>query len=101
MISNSAIAAASRAAPVRDVLTACLRKVGVKFLESAYSQEQELEADKLGIYLVSAAGYNPRGSIRFFRRVAKSTDTSNLGSYFSSHPTCKARIENITALLAK
>jgi len=101
MISNSAISAASRAAPIRDVLSACLREAGVKFLESAYSQDQELEADKLGISLVTAAGYDPRGSIRFFQRVAKSSDRSNLGNYFSSHPSCKVRIEKITDLLSK
>jgi len=101
MISNSAIAAALRAALARDVLTTFFRQAGVKFLESAYSQDQELEADKLAVHLVVAAGYDPRGSIRFFQRVAKSIDQSNLGNYFSSHPSCKARIENITSLLAK
>jgi predicted Zn-dependent protease len=101
MISNSAIAAASRAAPIRDVLSACLREAGAKFLESAYSQDQELEADKLGVHLVTAAGYDPRGSVRFFSRLAKSSDQSNLGSYFSSHPSCKVRIENITDILSK
>jgi predicted Zn-dependent protease len=101
MISNSAIAAASRASPIRDVLSACLREAGAKFLQSAYSQDQELEADKLAVHLVAAAGYDPRGSIRFFQRLAKSIDQSNLGDYFSSHPSCKARIENITTFLEK
>jgi predicted Zn-dependent protease len=109
MISNSAIAAASRAAPIRDVLSACLREAGAKFLESAYSQDQELEADKLGVHLVTAAGYDPRGSVRFFSRLAKShegrtstaSDQSNLGNYFSSHPSGKVRIENITDILSK
>jgi len=95
MISNSAIAVASRAAPVRDVFTACLRKVGIKFLESAYSQGQELEADKLSIRLVTAAGYNPHGSIRFLSRIDKPANKPKLGNYFSSHPHCEARIKNI------
>lgn len=101
MITNSAIAAAWRAAPVRDGLTACLRKVGVKFLEAAYSQEQELEADKLGIHLVTAAGYDPASSIRLLRRLIRlqRTDESKLGNYFSSHPLCKVRIDNITGVL--
>jgi len=43
IISNSAIATASRAAPVRGVLSGWLRKVGVQFLESAYSQDLESE----------------------------------------------------------
>ncbi len=99
MISNSAVSAASRVVPVQDVFTACLRKVGIEFLESAYSQDQELEADKLGIHLVSAAGYDPRGSIKLLSRLAKSANESKLGNYFSSHPPCKARIEHITRFL--
>jgi len=99
MISNSAIAAASRAVSVRDVLTAGLRKVGVKFLESAYSQDQELEADKLGIRLAAAAGYDPYGSIKLLSRLAESANKSKLVNYFSSHPACNVRIENITRLL--
>lgn len=95
MISNSAVAAASRVAPARDVLIACLRKVGIKFLESAYSQDQELEADKLGVRLVTAAGYDPHGSIRLLSRLASSAHESKLGNYFSSHPRCKVRIRNI------
>jgi len=101
MISNSAIAAASRVAPARDLLTTCLSKVGIKFLESAYSQEQELEADKAGVRLVSAAGYDPQGSIRLLSRLAKSVDKSKLGNYFSSHPRCTARMDNITRLLQR
>ena len=99
MIINSAIAAASRSAPVRYQLTACLRKVGIKFLESAYSEDQELEADKLGIRLVTAAGYDPHSSIRLFSRLAKSANESTLGNYFCSHPPCKTRIDNIIRLL--
>jgi len=99
MISNSVISAASSVAPVQDVLTACLHKVGIKFLESAYSQDQELEADKLGIYLVSAAGYDAHSSIKLLSRLAKCTNESKLGGYFSTHPRCKTRIEHITRFL--
>jgi predicted Zn-dependent protease len=99
LISNSAIAAASRAAPVRDVLTASLRKIGIKFLESAYSQDQELAADKLGVHLAAAAGYDARGSIRLLGRMATLTNEPKLGNYLSSHPRCEVRIANISGLL--
>ena len=99
MISNSAIAAASRAAPVRGVFTASLRGVGIKFLETAYSQDQESQADRLGLRLAISAGYDPHGAIRFLSRIAESEDKSKLGNYFSSHPLCNVRIENITRLL--
>jgi predicted Zn-dependent protease len=104
IVSNSAIAAASRAAPIRGVLSGWLRKVGVQFLESAYSRDLESEADRLAVRLVAAAGYDPGACEKLFSRLAElksSPDQSNLGVYFSSHPPFKVRIDNIKHQLRK
>ena len=104
IISNSAIATASRAAPVRGVLSGWVRKVGVQFLENAYSQDMESDADKLGVRLVRAAGYDPKACVRLLSRLAelsKSTGQFDLGGYFSSHPPFNVRIRNINLLLQK
>ena len=104
IVSNSAVAAASRAVPIRGVLSGWLRKVGVQFLESTYSQELESEADQLGVRLMAAAGYDPRASIQLFTRLAElksAPEKFDLGSYFSSHPPSDVRIENIKLQLCK
>jgi predicted Zn-dependent protease len=104
IVSNSAIAAATRAAPIRGVLSGWLRKVGVQFLESAYSKDLESEADRLGVRLVAGAGYEPEACVQLFSRLAKlksATNEFDLGSYFSSHPPFKVRIENIKRQLRK
>jgi len=104
IISNSAIATVSRAAPIRGLLAGWLRKVGVQFLESAYSQDLESEADKLGVRLVAAAGYDSGASVQLLSRLAKlssPTGKLDLGSYFSSHPPFNIRIQNINHLLRK
>lgn len=104
IVSNSAIAAASRAAPVRGLLSGWLRRVGVQFLESAYSQDLESEADKLGVRLTAAAGYDPHAAVQLMRRLAKLNSPAgqfDLGSYFSSHPPFNLRIHNINRLLRK
>lgn len=104
IVSNSAIAAASRAAPVRGLLSGWLRRVGVQFLESAYSQDLESEADKLGVRLTAAAGYDPHAAVQLLRRLAKLNSPAgqfDLGSYFSSHPPFNVRIHNINRLLRK
>jgi len=104
IISNSAIATASRAAPIRGVLAGWLRRVGVQFLESAYSQDLESEADKLGVRLVAAAGYDSHACVRLLSRLAKLSPPAgefDLGTYFSSHPAFKIRIQNINHLLSK
>ena len=104
IISNSAIATVSRAAPVRGVLSGWLRKVGVQFLESAYSQDLESEADKLGVRLVAASGYDVGACVQLLSRLAtlsKPVGQFDVGSYFSSHPPFKVRIQNINHLLRK
>jgi predicted Zn-dependent protease len=104
IISNSAIVTASRAAPVRGVLAGWLRRVGVQFLESAYSQDLESEADKLGVRLVAAAGYDTRACIQLLSRLAELSPPVGQfdpGSYFSSHPAFKIRVQNIKLFLRR
>jgi predicted Zn-dependent protease len=104
IMSNFAITAASRVAPVRGVLAGWIKTVGVQYLESAYSQELESQADKLGTLLIDAAGYNPRASIELLQRLEKLKSLEsgfNIGSYFSTHPSFEERIRNIENLLRK
>jgi len=101
IITNSAIVVGSRATPIRGVLASWLSKVGVKFLESAYSQDTELEADTLGARLVTVAGYDPHAPMQLLSRLSelKQTDNqSSLGNYFSSHPDFDTRIHNVEQL---
>ena len=104
IISNSAISTAARITPVRGILSGWLQKVGVQFLESAYSQDLESEADKLAVRLTAAAKYNPEAATRLLRRLAslsRQPEEFYLGTYFSSHPPYKARIQNINRLIKK
>jgi predicted Zn-dependent protease len=102
IVSNSAIALGARAAPLRGLGGAWLSSVGVKFLQSAYSQDAELEADTLGILLAEAAGYDGRGAVTMLARLAKLTSParqSDLGAYFSTHPGFEVRTENAKRVL--
>ena len=102
IVTGSAISAAARAAPVPGVLAGWLRTVGVKYLETAYSREQELEADRLGLRLALAAGFESEGSVRLLARLAelrKAAEPLSLGEYFSSHPTSEIRIASIRRYL--
>jgi predicted Zn-dependent protease len=76
--------------------------VGVQFLETAYSRDHELEADRLGVRLAAAAGYDPEGSMRLLSRLAEIKTPSgpaDLGKYFSTHPTFDLRIRSIRRFL--
>jgi len=99
IVTNSAIALGSRFIPVRGTLTGLLNTVGIRLLESSYSQDMEMEADKLGARLVVAAGYNAKAAAVMLSRLAKLNpygNESNFGHYFSSHPAINLRIKNIS-----
>lgn len=73
-----------------------LRALARRFLESAYSQDQELEADAFGVKVARAAGFDPAASIRVLRLLESLVSTeAGPGSYFSSHPPHELRIKNI------
>lgn len=104
IITSSAIAAASRITPARGLLAGWLRRVGVQFVESAYSQDLESEADRFGVHLVAAAGYERQACVQLLSRLAElkaPPHQLDLGSYFSSHPPFESRIRNINRLLRK
>jgi predicted Zn-dependent protease len=102
IVANTAVTVASRAAPVRGALGGWLKTVGVQYLQTAYSRDHELEADRLGLRLARAAGYEPQGALRLLARLAdlrKSAESSSLGEYFSTHPTPEIRIQSLRRFL--
>ena len=104
IISNTAISTAARVTPMRGVLSGWLQKVGTQFLESAYSQDLESEADTLGVRLAAAAEYDPRSATTLLARLANLTAAPQnfyLGNYFSSHPPYETRIKTINNLIPK
>lgn len=59
-----------------------------------YSRSDEFEADKLGVRYAHAAGYDPNGMVRFFRKLQQKEgkDSGGLTVYFRTHPPTKDRI---------
>ena len=94
--------AASRVARIPGgILSQGILTAGVKLLHSAYSRDQELDADEFGARLAAAAGYDPRGAIRAFERLRglEADGALPLAEYFSSHPPMAVRIERLRGLV--
>jgi len=67
-----------------------------------YSREQEYDADRLGIQILSRSGYDPNGLIQFFeklRAMQGSGGSSTLMTLFSSHPMTGDRIARARGLI--
>ena len=63
-----------------------------------YSRLQESEADYLGLVFMAIAGYDPHAAVGFWERMEKAKKGESLPAFLSTHPSDKARIENIKAL---
>jgi beta-barrel assembly-enhancing protease len=91
---RSALAGVIRALPAAGLLGGLTHRIGLAFLESSHSREQEQEADALGIRLSVAAGFDPAASIRFLERLVRPEGPPGAG-YLASHPDPAARIRRI------
>ena len=65
-----------------------------------FSQNQELEADQIGVRTIGRAGYDPFAAARFLDTMERFTAPGDRGqpSFLSSHPTTPARVQAATRL---
>jgi predicted Zn-dependent protease len=100
IITNSAITIGANLASFRSPLMAWLNTAGINLLQSAYSQDLELEADNLGSRLAVAAGFSWKAPAILLSRLATLNPADEeLSHYFSSHPLITLRIQKINHIL--
>lgn len=69
------------------------------FVLPKYSRTDEHEADRLGLFYMAQAGYDPRAAPRVWRRVHAKSGSPGLVRYLSSHPTHRDRYRELERLL--
>ncbi|HXT63451.1 MAG TPA: M48 family metalloprotease [Pyrinomonadaceae bacterium] len=79
----------------RDVGVTLGQIVGEGLL-TFHSQDEEREADFLGVRDMAKAGFDPQGMITMFQKLQKieNQNPDLLGSLFSDHPDAQERIDN-------
>lgn len=65
----------------------------------AFSRQDELEADHLGLIFMAMAGYDPRQAIPFWERMAKQSGGAAMPEFLSDHPSDARRIARIKRLM--
>jgi predicted Zn-dependent protease len=63
----------------------------------AYDREQESEADHIGLFLMTFAGYNPDEALVFWKRMERISSGRQLPEILSNHPSDRRRIEQLRA----
>jgi predicted Zn-dependent protease len=64
-----------------------------------YSRMQELEADRLGVDLMSQAEFDPAGALSFWRRMASGGEGAL--EWMSTHPADQTRLERLQTLIGE
>ena len=60
-----------------------------------FSRKHESEADKMGLVLMTIAGYNPQNAITFWQKMSANSQSS-VPEFLSSHPSHETRIKDLT-----
>ncbi|MDP0498769.1 MAG: M48 family metallopeptidase [Verrucomicrobiota bacterium JB022] len=63
-----------------------------------YSRDHELEADALGLYYATKAGYNPDASVELWQKMAAASQ-SQPAEFLSTHPSHETRIDRLQELI--
>ncbi|MDA0356329.1 MAG: M48 family metallopeptidase [Bacteroidetes bacterium] len=64
-----------------------------------YSRKHESEADKIGIYLMAIAGYNPELAPELWVRMKQNANGAAPPEFLSTHPSHETRIEQLKSLV--
>lgn len=63
----------------------------------SFSRKHESESDKLGLYFMAMAGYNPQAAPTFWERMAENSGGQSPPEFMSTHPSHDTRIKDLKA----
>ncbi len=66
-----------------------------QLIHMKYGREDELESDRLGVFFMAEAGYDPRAMVALMRILRESRAGVSMPEFFSTHPNPGNRIEKI------
>ena len=75
--------------------------LGTQVVTTAYSRDEERDADRYSIDYMKRAGFNPRGAVRAWERMSTTSSNSFSIPFLASHPPSAERLETMRRLAAE
>jgi Zn-dependent protease with chaperone function len=100
IVKDAAVSLLLRQTSGKSAASAWLNRAGQQLLGSAYSKEDEFEADAFAAALVGTAGGDALAGERLLERLAQRTCVQGFGiagNYFTTHPPLMERVANLRA----
>lgn len=70
--------------------------LGAKFgFQLPFSRDHESEADRLGLYMMAIAGYDPGEAPKFWVRMSEATKGGQPPEFMSTHPSHETRVSDL------
>lgn len=66
-----------------------------------FSRAQEYEADRIGLILMTKAGYDPEEAVKFWERMSSISSGKSIPEFLSTHPCDEKRIRELKKRLQK
>lgn len=74
--------------------------LGTQVVTTAYSRDEERDADRYGIDYMKRAGFNPQGAVRAWERMSAAHSGFSI-PFLSTHPQSAERLETMKRLAAE
>jgi len=88
-----------RNAPSASKRSQTVSVAGLGLWIPSYTRQNEREADRIGLFYMAKAGYDPRAAPRLWKRVAERDEGRADVSIFQTHPADRERYEELKRLL--
>jgi len=101
LVGAAGVAGSNSDDPYGGQRTAQMAAAVGQMVNMKYSRNDEIEADKFGVKLMSQAGYDPRGMLGVMEILAGLSKKGRTPEFFSTHPNPENRTGHIKEAIAK
>ncbi len=102
VLANSSFRMLSNLGKTSSILGNITKQTIEQLFQNGYSQNQESEADRFAIQMMTVAGFDPNNAIHFLEKLKGTTSNEDSFSiYFSSHPAYNERIRTLKEMIKR